>query len=521
MQLASFTHAGRRKENQDCVRIETLPGGRVLAALADGMGGHQGGAYASRRALEVLTASVAAGDDAPVAVAAANAELHRDAQHPDRAGMGTTVVGVLSAPDGYLVFNVGDSRCYRIDDVGIAQLSVDHSFVADAIREGTMARDEAEATPWKNALTRSLGGEPTVEVDRFGPFAGDTPQVVVLCSDGVYKSLPDDVIEQVVRGTPDAPTAARALADLAYFHGSDDNLSVVVLEFGTLRRASVPFAVADTIDEQAATAREPALRAVAAKTASGSGVSAQALPTGIPVASSPYASEPNDARAGGQRVSSPPRGSRTHSHVGLAVTAVGATMLAAIIYLGTRAGAGERSDGGAVAAASGVVEAASGEGGALRMVAPRPEEGPGETTPSVSTDRGLQRPSVVEPSAKATSRADSIAAKSDAPGLAPASPARSDSQAPQRSTERATTATLTPPAVETAPAPASKPPVKPEPGEPKDDFDKRKYMREWDEAKGHKMTPTVRSATETQIKRRCKVDNEEQKAKGRKYDCPR
>lgn len=111
-----------------------------------------------------------------------------------------------------------------------------------------MDKGAAEATPWKNALTRSLGGDDSVEVDEFGPFATTDPQVLLLCSDGVYKSVPDDLIERVVLGTPDVNVAAKALVDVAYRRGSDDNLSAVMIEFGYLQRTASPLELPPSID---------------------------------------------------------------------------------------------------------------------------------------------------------------------------------------------------------------------------------------------------------------------------------
>jgi protein phosphatase len=234
----SASRTGRRKENQDTVRIEVLPDGRLLALLADGMGGYRGGAYASRRTTEVVSQRLAAGDSIESAVRAANDAIIEEARVPERAGMGTTLVGVIVDRGSYRVFNVGDSRAYHITVDGAEQVTEDHSFVAEATKLGRTDGVEAARSRWKNALTRSVGSDGPLEVDVFGPFAAEEPHIVVLCSDGVYKGTPDHVISSVVRAVPDVINGAQTLVDVAFRRGSDDNMSAVLVEFGNLTRTT-------------------------------------------------------------------------------------------------------------------------------------------------------------------------------------------------------------------------------------------------------------------------------------------
>jgi PPM family protein phosphatase len=237
--IAFYTHAGRRASNQDAVLVRRLPDGRELAAIADGMGGHAAGEIASARALEVLAERLGQGDALRNAFAAANATVHREAhQSGDRRGMGTTLVAIVARPGGYEVGNVGDSRAYRIDASGIRQLTSDHSVVAEASRDGGFSAEELAQSPWRNALTRAIGTDADVEVDVFGPFDAGEPHAVLLCSDGLYKTLTDEVIREYVVATPDLQTAVRSLAAIAYRLGSDDNITVTAVEFGTLPRRS-------------------------------------------------------------------------------------------------------------------------------------------------------------------------------------------------------------------------------------------------------------------------------------------
>ena len=230
---AATSVQGRRPSNQDAVVDVKLPDGRHLVAVADGMGGHQSGEVASRLALEVLVRELRAGARLRDAVAAANTDVFDEANRdPSRSGMGTTLIALLRTDAVYEIANVGDSRAYRIDQHGINRLSRDHSFAEEAASKAMMGPEEIARSPWRNALTRSLGTQETVEVDVFGPFEiAGRPHTVMLCSDGLYRALSDDAAWHHLIGAPDPAAGARILVDLALRHGSDDNVSVAVVQF--------------------------------------------------------------------------------------------------------------------------------------------------------------------------------------------------------------------------------------------------------------------------------------------------
>jgi PPM family protein phosphatase len=230
---AARTDQGRRRANQDAVVVAQLSDGAELAAVADGMGGHSAGEIASRRALEVLHAEVAAGRDLVTAVATANATIFREASTvPNHEGMGTTLVALLRRGGQYTVANVGDSRAYRLDAAGLAQLSEDHSFVAEAVRSGQLSAAEAARSRWRHAVTRALGTESDVEVDVYGPFDAQEPHAVLLCSDGLHRALPDDDVHDIIVRAAQLELAARELITAAFEAGSDDNISVALIAFG-------------------------------------------------------------------------------------------------------------------------------------------------------------------------------------------------------------------------------------------------------------------------------------------------
>lgn len=232
---AATSVQGRRPTNQDAVVDVRLPDGRHVVAVADGMGGHSSGEVASSLALEVLVSELREGARLRDAVVAANTAVYAEAMRdPTHAGMGTTLIALLRTDAVYEIANVGDSRAYRVDQQGVTRITRDHSFAEEAASQSLMAADEIARSPWRNALTRSIGTQETVEVDLYGPFEiAGRPHSVMLCSDGLYRALSEDAAWHHLMGAPDPATGARILIDLALRHGSDDNVSVAVVEFET------------------------------------------------------------------------------------------------------------------------------------------------------------------------------------------------------------------------------------------------------------------------------------------------
>lgn len=267
--IAHRVDQGRRPSNQDAVVARRLGDGRELVALADGMGGHAGGEVASRRALDVMVAELERGAGLREAVEAANGAVYAEAsRNAELEGMGTTVVALLVSGDRYEIANVGDSRAYRIARDGIHQLTTDHSFLAEAVRSGRLSPEEAERSPWRNALTRAVGTDPEVEVEVVGPFSAEEPHTVLLCSDGLYRALPDGHLMRQVLAVADGEALARTLTEQALANGSDDNISVALIAFGE------PFEV-PAAEGAASEARVEA-------TSPGSPVGAEPAPSGGP-----------------------------------------------------------------------------------------------------------------------------------------------------------------------------------------------------------------------------------------------
>lgn len=249
--LAVESIAGQRPYQEDSVLAEALPDGRTLIAVADGMGGHAAGEVASALALETLTEAVMEGQPLGDAFRLANARVHAMASEPGKQGMGTTLVAALIDGDEFSIANVGDSRGYLITADGIKQLTEDHSFVAEAMKRG-QTEEEAMATPWRDALTRSIGTDGEVEVDVFGPFELEEDSAFMICSDGLYKTLSDGDLRELFSRSVSAEGAAQSMVTAAFDAGSDDNISVAVAEFGEVhRQAAASTLVMDVFDPQA------------------------------------------------------------------------------------------------------------------------------------------------------------------------------------------------------------------------------------------------------------------------------
>ena len=259
MQIAStfavYTHRGRRKANQDAVLLHSFGEDRTLVAVADGMGGHAAGEVASARALQTLLAEIEGGADLGDAIQAANSAVHAQAvANPQQSGMGTTLVVLLREGGSYRIANVGDSRAYRIDADGVAQITRDHSFVAEAVREGRLSADEVTRTPWRNALTRAVGTDADTEADVFGPFPVASDHAILLCSDGLYRTVPDADLQRYLLASEGLQAGVNSLAALAFRRGSDDNISAAAAEFGRIPRRTGSLTVPVAIPRQGADA---------------------------------------------------------------------------------------------------------------------------------------------------------------------------------------------------------------------------------------------------------------------------
>lgn len=228
-----------RSENQDFGTYTTAreesqshPGGRLLI-VADGMGGHRGGATASRLAGETVKAQYLGSETVDIAEALrdslrrANARIFSEAQaNPDLRGMGTTTSALVVKNNQAWFGHVGDSRIYLIRGGEIKQLTEDHSLVASMVREGLLTPVEAENHPRRNVLQRSMGVGEDVEIDVRGPFDVQQDDVFILCSDGLHGLVKPPEMLEIAAMPVDA--AANEYVKRALDRGAPDNVTVIV-----------------------------------------------------------------------------------------------------------------------------------------------------------------------------------------------------------------------------------------------------------------------------------------------------
>ncbi|MFZ0760236.1 MAG: protein phosphatase 2C domain-containing protein, partial [Candidatus Sulfotelmatobacter sp.] len=207
-----------------------------LAAIADGMGGHEGGQEASRLAVETVREVYDQGfrDDPQAALvesfAAAHARIQSFAeQHPVFHGMGTTCTALVLRGRQLYFAHVGDSRLYLVRGARILRLTRDHSYVGRLVESGIVRAEDAEKHPQRHILTAALGAGSEVVVD--GADQGITVQDgddLLLCTDGLWSVVSEEELQTAVRSHPPAECCA-ALVKLARQRGGPDNITLQVL----------------------------------------------------------------------------------------------------------------------------------------------------------------------------------------------------------------------------------------------------------------------------------------------------
>lgn len=238
MKAFSITDIGeRRRINQDYVFCSETAVGKLpnLFIVADGMGGHNAGDYASRFCVEFFKQKIEDSSiDLPIAsieeaLKETNDMLRSKAQEKvELEGMGTTFVAATIFNKEMYIANVGDSRLYVIGKE-MKQITEDHSLVEAMVRTGELNRSEARVHPNKNIITKAVGVNEILEPDFFEMSLedGDT---VLMCSDGLTNMLEDETIEQIIRENDNLETTAEILVKRANQNGGKDNIAVIIIK---------------------------------------------------------------------------------------------------------------------------------------------------------------------------------------------------------------------------------------------------------------------------------------------------
>lgn len=237
MKVFSATDVGQiRKTNQDFIYTSAEPIGNLpnLFVVADGMGGHNAGDYASRYGVSVLTESVKTDTNRnPVKIlragieAANRAVYEKSKSEEGLSGMGSTMVAATIVGDTLYVANVGDSRLYLLDEE-LRQVTQDHSLIAEMVRMGELTPEEGANHPDKNIITRAIGTSEEIKIDFFDVRL-EPSCVLMLCSDGLYNMVEKKIITEVLQDDRDLDKAAK-LVELANAGGGLDNIAVIVVE---------------------------------------------------------------------------------------------------------------------------------------------------------------------------------------------------------------------------------------------------------------------------------------------------
>ena len=238
MKLYAMTDIGRKREvNQDYVYVTDQPIGPFanLLVVADGMGGHKAGDFASKYTVNVLkeeienTSLKEPEEILRNVVSVANRKLIEGAATDIKLeGMGTTLVVATVVGNTLYFANVGDSRLYLINDK-IRQLSKDHSLVEEMVRLGGIKAEEARNHPDKNIITRAIGVKEDVEADIY-EYRLKKGDIILMCTDGLSNMVEDEDMFDIVKGSRDVIEAVQMLIEKANSNGGRDNIGVVVAE---------------------------------------------------------------------------------------------------------------------------------------------------------------------------------------------------------------------------------------------------------------------------------------------------
>ncbi len=233
---AAVTDRGRKRpSNEDAFGFSVEHG---VYVVCDGMGGAAAGEIASSLAVDEVMRLLdhrAETDPVPMplaaeqAICAANEAIFSRAQRNQRlSGMGTTMVGLVAEDRHVWVFNVGDSRCYRLHNRRLEQLTLDHSLVEEQVRLGRMTRSEALRSPLRNVITRALGTQRCVTPDIF-ELEAEPGDLFLLCSDGLTRELADSVIESLISGDYPLEDLCARLVNAAKKAGGHDNITCLLV----------------------------------------------------------------------------------------------------------------------------------------------------------------------------------------------------------------------------------------------------------------------------------------------------
>ncbi|MDD3253734.1 MAG: Stp1/IreP family PP2C-type Ser/Thr phosphatase [Lachnospiraceae bacterium] len=239
MKACALTDVGQKRSmNQDFIYSSTTPVGSLdnLFIVADGMGGHQAGDFASRYVVDNLVEFFKTEhSDKDVhgilkeGIRKINRELYEEAsENADLRGMGSTLVLATIKGNVLYVANIGDSRLYLLRDE-LQQITKDHSYVEELVALGKMKRGSRDYQEKKNIITRAVGAAEDVDIDLFA-LKLRSRDTILMCSDGLSNMVDEFEIEYIIRSEESVEQKAESLVEAANRGGGKDNISVALIE---------------------------------------------------------------------------------------------------------------------------------------------------------------------------------------------------------------------------------------------------------------------------------------------------
>ena len=238
IKTAYLTDTGRTRElNEDAIYASEKPVGNLpnLFIVADGMGGHNAGDFASTFTVDTLVEEIGNSFEKnpsiifQKAIQVANQKLREIAASDLRKrGMGTTVVAATCMGKYLQVANVGDSRLYVVNDT-IKQITTDHSYVEEMIKRGNLQRENARSNPNKNIITRAVGAKNDIQADIY-VLELNPGDLLLMCSDGLSNMLEDEEMRMIIKRQRDIVEMAEKLVEAANENGGKDNISVILID---------------------------------------------------------------------------------------------------------------------------------------------------------------------------------------------------------------------------------------------------------------------------------------------------
>lgn len=239
MESYGVSHKGFvRKENEDAYCIDEGSIGQLnnLFVIADGMGGHRGGAVASKMAVDQVFLAVPGKSESIENIildsirSANHAIFSRAVEDSAFFGMGTTIEVVTISQENIYVGHVGDSRVYLYHDNKLIQITKDHSYVQELVDAGVITQEEAEVHPSKNRITRALGVDKYVEIDVHKLTRKEDKSVILMCTDGLTNMVPSEKIVNIINLNASLKERCNVLLEEALNQGGIDNITLVLIE---------------------------------------------------------------------------------------------------------------------------------------------------------------------------------------------------------------------------------------------------------------------------------------------------